>query len=39
MIQTLDRMGAKIKLINNNTIEIDSRTVTYKPVPYELILI
>ena len=36
MIQTLDRMGAKIKLINNNTIEIDSRTVTYKPVPYEL---
>ena len=36
MIQTLDRMGAKIKLINNNTIEIDSRSVTYKPVPYEL---
>ena len=36
MIQTLDRMGAKIKLINNNTIEIDSRTVACKPVPYEL---
>mgnify|MGYP003497083866 CR=1 FL=1 len=27
MIQTLDRMGAKIKLINNNTIEIDSRII------------
>ena len=36
MIQTLDRMGAKIKLINNNSIEIDSRFIQSKPVPYEL---
>ena len=36
IIQILDRMGAKIKMINNNTIEIDSRSVTCQPVPYEL---
>lgn len=36
IIQILDRMGAGIKMINNNTIEIDSRSVTCQAVPYEL---
>lgn len=36
IIQILDRMGAGIKMINKNTIEIDSRSVTYQAVPYEL---
>lgn len=36
IIQILDRMGAGIKMINKNTIEIDSRSVTCQPVPYEL---
>ena len=35
-IQILDRMGAGIKMINKNTIEIDSRSVNCQPVPYEL---
>lgn len=36
IIQILDRMGAGIKMINKNTIEIDSRSVVCQPVPYEL---
>ncbi len=36
IIQILDRMGAGIKMINKNTIEIDSRSVNCQPVPYEL---
>ncbi len=36
IIQILDRMGAGIKMINSNTIEIDSRPVTFQSVPYEL---
>jgi len=36
IIQILDRMGAGIKMINKNTIEIDSRSVLYQSVPYEL---
>ncbi|MCM1286334.1 MAG: UDP-N-acetylglucosamine 1-carboxyvinyltransferase [Acetobacter sp.] len=36
IIQILDRMGAGIKMINKNTIEIDSRSVTFKAVPYDL---
>ena len=36
IIQILDRLGARVKLINKNTIEIDSRGVKYQPVPYEL---
>jgi UDP-N-acetylglucosamine 1-carboxyvinyltransferase len=36
IIQILDRMGAGIKMINKNTIEIDSRSVTCQSVPYEL---
>ena len=36
IIQILDRMGAKIKMINKHTIEIDSRCVQCQSVPYEL---
>jgi UDP-N-acetylglucosamine 1-carboxyvinyltransferase len=36
IIQILDRLGAGIKMINNNTIEIDSRSVVSRAVPYEL---
>lgn len=36
IIQILDRIGAKIKMINKHTIEIDSRNVQYQSVPYEL---
>ena len=36
IIQILDRLGAGIKMINKNTIEIDSRSVNCQPVPYEL---
>lgn len=36
IIQILDRMGAGIKMINKNTIEVDSRSVVYQAVPYEL---
>lgn len=36
IIQILDRMGAGIKMINKNTIEIDSRCVVCQAVPYEL---
>ncbi len=35
-VKILSRMGARIKLINSNTIEIDSRTLQYQSVPYEL---
>ncbi len=36
IIQILDRMGAKIRMINKHTIEIDSRCVQCQSVPYEL---
>lgn len=36
IIKILDNMGAGIKLINKDTIEIDSRTISYQSVPYEL---
>ncbi|MDD6727871.1 MAG: UDP-N-acetylglucosamine 1-carboxyvinyltransferase [Eubacteriales bacterium] len=36
IIQILDRMGAGIKMINKNTIEIDSRPVVYQKVSDEL---
>lgn len=36
IIQILNSMGAGIKMINKNTIEIDSRNIACKPVPYEL---
>ncbi len=35
-IKILDMMGAGIKMINSNTIEIDSRSLIYQSVPYEL---
>ncbi|MCC8073350.1 MAG: UDP-N-acetylglucosamine 1-carboxyvinyltransferase [Clostridiales bacterium] len=36
IIQILDSMGAGIKMINKNTIEIDPRSVKYQAVPDEL---
>ncbi|MBR3149991.1 MAG: UDP-N-acetylglucosamine 1-carboxyvinyltransferase [Eubacterium sp.] len=36
IIEILDSMGAGIKLINRNTIEIDSTNLQYQRVPYEL---
>lgn len=36
IIKILDRMGAGIKMINKNTIEIDSRSIQFQSVPYEL---
>ncbi len=35
IIQILDHMGARIKMINKHTIEIDSRPVKYQSVPDE----
>lgn len=36
MLKILKSMGAKIKMINENTYEIDTRTVSSFTVPYEL---
>ena len=36
VIEILDNMGAKIKLINHDTIEVDTSHITYQSVPYEL---
>lgn len=36
IIEILDRMGADIKLINKDTIEIDTSHINYQSVPYEL---
>ena len=36
IIKILDSMGAGIKLINKNTIEVDSRSLKCQSVPYEL---
>ena len=36
IIEILDSMGAEIKLINKNTIEINTANITYQSVPYEL---
>ncbi len=36
IIKILDCMGASIKMINSDTIEIDSRNLKNKSVPYEL---
>lgn len=36
IIKILDSMGAGIKMINRDTIEIDSRSINYQSVPYEL---
>ncbi|NCC86717.1 MAG: UDP-N-acetylglucosamine 1-carboxyvinyltransferase [Clostridia bacterium] len=36
MIKILHNMGAKIKMINDNTLEIDTRTVNSHSVPHDL---
>lgn len=36
IIKILDSMGAGIKMINKNTIEVDSRSLKRQSVPYEL---
>ena len=36
IIEILDRLGAKIRLINRDTIEIDTKNVQFQSVPYEL---
>lgn len=36
IIKILDQMGAHIKVVNKDTIEIDTRVLKCNPVPYEL---
>lgn len=36
IIEILDHMGAQVKLINKNTIEIDTSNIQYQSVPYDL---
>ena len=36
IIEILDRLGAQVKLINKDTIEIDTKNVVFQSVPYEL---
>lgn len=36
IIEILDRMGADIKLVNKNTLDIDTSNIKYQSVPYEL---
>ena len=36
IIEILDRIGAEIRLINKDTIEIDTSNINYQSVPYEL---
>ena len=36
IIEILDRMGADIKLVNKNTLDIDTSNISYQSVPYEL---
>ena len=36
IIEILDTMGAKVRLIKKDTIEIDTSNITYQSVPYEL---
>ena len=35
IIKILDQMGADIKVVNKDTIEIDTRVLQCRPVPYE----
>lgn len=35
IIKILSQMGAQIKMISKDTIEIDTRTLNYQDVPYE----
>ena len=36
IIEILDGMGASVKLINSDTIEIDTSSLNYQSVPYEM---
>ena len=36
IIEILDTMGAKVRLIRKDTIEIDTSNISYQSVPYEL---
>ena len=36
IIEILDSMGATVKLINSDTIEIDTTNLSYQSVPYEM---
>ncbi len=36
IIEILDDLGATVKLINSDTIEIDTSNITYQSVPYEM---
>lgn len=36
IIEILDTMGAKVRLINRDTVEIDTSNINYQSVPYEL---
>jgi len=36
IVEILDRLGARVRLLNKNTLEIDSRGVRFQRVPYEL---
>ena len=36
IIEILDDLGATVKLINSDTIEIDTTNLTYQSVPYEM---
>ena len=36
IIEVLSRMGAQIKVVNKNTLDIDTTNINYQSVPYEL---
>lgn len=36
IIEILSRMGAQIKVVNKNTLDIDTTNINYQSVPYEL---
>jgi UDP-N-acetylglucosamine 1-carboxyvinyltransferase len=36
IIEILSRMGAEIKVVNKNTLDIDTTNITYQSIPYEL---
>ena len=36
IIEILSRMGAEIKVVNKNTLDIDTTNINYQSIPYEL---
>ncbi len=36
IIEILSRMGAEIKVVNKNTLDINTTNITYQSIPYEL---